>query len=525
MTDTWQLLLETPLVNLMALLSTLAFGSYGAAILLFTLLTRAITFPLTMRTLRATRGLQELQPDMAAIQKKYSDPKRRSEEQMKLYRRKTLACERAGLAAALLGAPAPCDWTSHGTDRDALFREYETHLERTHQVRAADASSRQLRKARGAIGGGINPIGCLGPQLVQFPIFFALYSVIRLTLSQAPEDILELSDRLYNVGVLQNSIPLGTSFLGMNLGDNGNIVLVAVIFCSMWLTQRISSSRAMAQPGSQQAQMQQMMQWMLPLMFGWFALFVPAGLGPLLGGEHAGRAGAAVGLRGAGRLHLGFARPGPGCAPAWGCPRSWRRARNASAGASGSERTRAPASRTGARARRTRKRPARKTQEGQMSVEEVSGKTAEDAVERALAKLGVARDRVDVEVIREGRKGLLGFGGEDAIVRVTHEGRPAPPGAARRPRPARRREDGGGRPRGDGGPQAGGGPQAAADSAAAAAAAGGAAARAAARTPASASRSAASCRRCRARPRSPRRPPRTTPRTRPTSRGGPCATS
>ena len=279
MTDTWQLLLETPLVNLMALLSTLAFGSYGAAILLFTLLTRAITFPLTMRTLRATRGLQELQPDMAAIQKKYSDPKRRSEEQMKLYRRKTLACERAGLAAALLGAPAPCDWTSHGTDRDALFREYETHLERTHQVRAADASSRQLRKARGAIGGGINPIGCLGPQLVQFPIFFALYSVIRLTLSQAPEDILELSDRLYNVGVLQNSIPLGTSFLGMNLGDNGNIVLVAVIFCSMWLTQRISSSRAMAQPGSQQAQMQQMMQWMLPLMFGWFALFVPAGLG------------------------------------------------------------------------------------------------------------------------------------------------------------------------------------------------------------------------------------------------------
>ena len=62
-----------------------------------------------------------------------------------------------------------------------------------------------------------------------------------------------------------------------------------------------------------------------------------------------------------------------------------------------------------------------------MSVEEVSGRTVDDAVERALARLGVARDRVDVEVIREGKRGLLGFGGEDAIVRVTtKDDHPAP---------------------------------------------------------------------------------------------------
>ena len=64
MTDTWQLLMETPLVNFMVLLSIISFGSYGAAILVFTVITRVVTFPLTMRTLRATRGLQELQPDM-----------------------------------------------------------------------------------------------------------------------------------------------------------------------------------------------------------------------------------------------------------------------------------------------------------------------------------------------------------------------------------------------------------------------------------------------------------------------------
>ncbi len=279
MTDTWQLLLETPLVNLMVLLSIISFGSYGIAILVFTVITRVVTFPLTMRTLRATRGLQELQPDMQAIQKRYSDPKRRSEEQMKLYRRKTLACTDGGVAAALLGQPVECDWKGQHTDKGEVFEQYATHLERVHGVAIADASPRQLNRARKAISSGINPIGCLGPQLVQLPIFIALFSVIRLTLSQSPEDILELSDRLYDYGPLQNAIPLGTSFLGMDLAANGNIFLVLVIFASMWLTQRISSARGTAQPGSQQAQTQQMMQWMLPVMFGWFALFVPAGLG------------------------------------------------------------------------------------------------------------------------------------------------------------------------------------------------------------------------------------------------------
>ncbi|MCY4454988.1 MAG: YidC/Oxa1 family membrane protein insertase, partial [Chloroflexi bacterium] len=84
----WQTFLENPLINLMVLLTVLSFGSYGVAILAFTVLTRVVTFPLTLRTLRAARGLQEMQPDMEAIQKRYKDPKRRSEEQMKLYRRK-----------------------------------------------------------------------------------------------------------------------------------------------------------------------------------------------------------------------------------------------------------------------------------------------------------------------------------------------------------------------------------------------------------------------------------------------------
>ena len=54
-----------------------------------------------------------------------------------------------------------------------------------------------------------------------------------------------------------------------------------------------------------------------------------------------------------------------------------------------------------------------------METVEVSGRTVEDAVARALAQLGRRRDQVDVEVVHEGSRGFLGIGGEDSIVRVT----------------------------------------------------------------------------------------------------------
>jgi YidC/Oxa1 family membrane protein insertase len=275
----WQTVLENPLINLMVLLTVLSFGSYGVAILIFTILTRVVTFPLTLRTLRAARGLQELQPDMEAIQKRYKDPKRRSEEQMKLYRRKTLTCEGAGVASAVLGSPVECDWKAQDTNKDELIKEYERHLSRVHSVELSDAPGRVANRARKSIRGGVNPLGCLGPQLIQFPIFIGLYIVIRTTLSQHPEDVLKLQDRLYDFQILQSAMPFDTGFLAMDLSSNGNLILVVVIFASMWLTQRISSARSLSRPGSQQAQMNQMMQWMLPAMFGWFALVVPAGLG------------------------------------------------------------------------------------------------------------------------------------------------------------------------------------------------------------------------------------------------------
>ena len=213
----WQNFLETPLINFMVFLSAISFGSFGFAILFFTVISRVLLFPLSLRTLKSMRGMQEIQPKLQEIQKKYSDPRRRSEETMKLYKE-----------------------------------------------------------------AGINPLGCLGPQLVQLPVFFALYSVIRMTVATTPESVVNLSNRLYDVDIIQGAIPLSTKFIFLDLQANGGIALTALVFAAMWLQQRISTGRTPSSPAQnaqQQQQMQTMMQWMMPALFSWFVLLAPAGLG------------------------------------------------------------------------------------------------------------------------------------------------------------------------------------------------------------------------------------------------------
>lgn len=211
----WQTFLETPLINFIILLARLSFDSYGLAILLFTVVTRAVTFPLTLRTLHSMKKMQAISPLLQEIQKKYSDPRRRSEETMRIYKEN-----------------------------------------------------------------GVNPLGCLGPQLIQIPIFIALYATIRLTMGNTPEAMLALSSRLYDIDYIKHAIPLSTTFLGIDLSENGTLPLGVAVFCAMWLQQRISTSRASAPPGSQQAAMNAQMQWLFPIMFGYvFVVTLPAALG------------------------------------------------------------------------------------------------------------------------------------------------------------------------------------------------------------------------------------------------------
>lgn len=56
--------------------------------------------------------------------------------------------------------------------------------------------------------------------------------------------------------------------------------------------------------------------------------------------------------------------------------------------------------------------------ENQLGSIETSGESVQSAVEAGLAQLGVSRDQVEIEVIREGSRGVLGIGVRDALVRL-----------------------------------------------------------------------------------------------------------
>ncbi|MDY6917978.1 MAG: YidC/Oxa1 family membrane protein insertase [Chloroflexota bacterium] len=211
--EVWNNVLLRPMMNFLVLLSYVFFGSFGVAIIVLTIIVRLLTFPLTLRQMKATKSMSTLAPKMQELQKKYA------KDQEKL--RKEVA---------------------------ALYKE-----------------------------AGVNPIGCTWPMLVQFPIWIALYQSVTRTLATSPEELISLSQNLYSLPIIQQSVPLEASFLWLNLGVPDTYFVLAILCgASMWVLQKMSTVPA-ADP--KQQSMTKTMVWMMPLIFAMFTLMVPSGLG------------------------------------------------------------------------------------------------------------------------------------------------------------------------------------------------------------------------------------------------------
>ncbi len=218
----WDNLILNPMTNLLLLLYQVLFNNFALAVAVFTLITRLITLPFTLQQQRSAKAMQDLQPELEKLKKKYvNDKEKLSQAQMELY------------------------------------REHK-----------------------------INPLGGCLPLLLTMPIMFGLYQAIITSLAATPLQLLELSQRLYAfLPNLTQLIPLNNKWLGINLGQPPGgaqpwyayILILLVVATGFW-QQKIMTPSSSGQSDNQMAGMNQSMMLTMPIMFGFFALSFASGL-------------------------------------------------------------------------------------------------------------------------------------------------------------------------------------------------------------------------------------------------------
>ncbi|HLF90245.1 MAG TPA: YidC/Oxa1 family membrane protein insertase [Anaerolineales bacterium] len=222
----WNLLIVDPMTNALLFIYSILGQNFGLAIIVFTLIVRLITYPLTARQTKSMQALQELQKSekWQEMQKKYKDDREKlAQEQMKLYQE-----------------------------------------------------------------AGVNPFGSCLPTLIQFPIIIGLYQSISAALSTTPLQLVTLSRRIYSFFPnVTDIVPLKSHFLWMDLSqperlylpflpDFGVPLLAILVVITSYFQSKLMTP---ATGGDEQgAQMSKMMNLYMPFFMGWLSYSFPAGL-------------------------------------------------------------------------------------------------------------------------------------------------------------------------------------------------------------------------------------------------------
>ena len=123
---------------------------------------------------------------------------------------------------------------------------------------------------------GISPTGCLWPMLLQIPIWIALYQAILKGLAASPEELQSLHGYLYSSSLIQGIVPLRGDFLWLNLAvPDTTLVLPVLVGVSMWVQQKMITTSGV---DPRQQSMNNIMLWMMPMMFALFTFQFASGL-------------------------------------------------------------------------------------------------------------------------------------------------------------------------------------------------------------------------------------------------------
>jgi YidC/Oxa1 family membrane protein insertase len=199
----WSLIILNPMVNVLIIATKYILNNFGLTIIVLTVIVNLLMYPLTLKQLKASKAMQDVQEKVNEIKKKYpKDKQKASQEQMKL-----------------------------------------------------------LKES------GVSYAGCILPMLVQMPVWIVLYQAILRVMAVTPEDFLNLSQRLYaSWQDVFTIIPLSHRFLWMDLAvaDPFLAILTGV---SMWVQQKMTTPvTSDPQQQAQSEMMQWMMPMMFAFM-------------------------------------------------------------------------------------------------------------------------------------------------------------------------------------------------------------------------------------------------------------------
>lgn len=215
------------------------FGLYawGLSIILLTLTVRLFLVPLAVRQTKSMRSMQQLQPELKRIQKKYEVDRSMMRTDPDRYK------------------------AMKDKQREAQMALYQEH--------------------------GVNPVGGCLPLVLQMPIFFALFRVLQpgaglgpwssSLLDAIPGYIPHSSDRLPEL--------VSAPFLGIDSLANtaaagagiGAIILVVLQIATTYYSTRQMQGRN-AQAAAEQQQAQKMMMYIMPAFLGFLSWSFPIGV-------------------------------------------------------------------------------------------------------------------------------------------------------------------------------------------------------------------------------------------------------
>lgn len=218
----WQTIVIQPFVNILLLINSWV-NNFGVSIILFTVLIRLITHPLTVQQFKASRAMQTLQEDprYKKMQEKYKNDKERlAQEQMKLYK--------------------------------------------------------EL---------GINPMGSCLPSVIQLPLILGLYQSVTRAMAASPYELFTLEQSVYPKFIdAAKLLPLYNKFLWMDLGqpERLNLFGLSIPFLAILVVATTFLQSRLIQPpaseNDQAAMMTKSMNIYMPLLMGFMAYSLASGL-------------------------------------------------------------------------------------------------------------------------------------------------------------------------------------------------------------------------------------------------------